>query len=230
MEVDGILNANNGLNVLGTITQGNLTLYEHNPTSATGRKGFIHPNRLDFAISSSATPSTSEAYAVMAGNQIYFKKETYVSDNLNVFGDFTLNGTVTGITPEMIGLGTCNNTSDESNPISTATQTALNTLSTTVNTISGRVIDNETLMYDNFNAINYSIYTNDYNTMNAISEISGAIASLAVGAFSGPTTMNSDLYVYGKIGQGTDTPESALHITGNRNKTTRYERSTYRIR
>ena len=72
LEVDGILNANAGLNVLGTITQGNLKLYEHNPTSATGSKGFIiHPSRLDFAISSSATPSTSEAYAVMAGNQIY---------------------------------------------------------------------------------------------------------------------------------------------------------------
>ena len=73
----------------------------------------------------------------------------------------------------MVGLGNCNNTSDESKPISTATQAAIN-------------------------------------------DISSAVASLAVGAFSGTTTINADLYVYGKIGQGTNTPESSLHITGNR--------------
>ena len=478
------------------IKQGNLKLYEYNPSSATGRKGLIvHPSRIDVAISSSTNPTTSESYVVMAGNEIYLKNNTFVTKDLKVFGnlktgnlklfdddsviprgqmihpnglnffvssldtptssenylsladgiielnkDCTVNGdinatgyltggylsvgnrsiyadangvtcknliipatgTVTGFTKamvglgnvdntsdglkpvsipqqqainvvankansteilfntflnsymppfvnkvddistkvidlstrvdlldggtapafslirtqifntnqlalsnastisglvakqkeaiyvdkDMVGLGNVDNTSDISKPISIATQAALTTLTSSINTISGRVDDNENIMYGNFNAITDSIYTNDWNTQNAISDISSAIASLRVGALtgltsanvglgnvnntsdinkpistatqtalntlsgtittvntglttlktnlntyltlSGTTTINTDAsisgnlysnydsYVYGKIGQGTNTPESALHVTGNR--------------
>ena len=69
----------------------------------------------------------------MAGDHICLKRETYASDKLNVLGDFTLNGTATGITSEMVGLGNVSNTSDTNKPISTATRTALNAYMLNVN-------------------------------------------------------------------------------------------------
>jgi hypothetical protein len=81
---------------------------------------------LDFAISSSATPSAAETFMMMSVNQIYLRKETLISNALSVFGDFNLvGGTATGITSEMVGLGNVDNTSDALKPISTAAQTAL---------------------------------------------------------------------------------------------------------
>ena len=60
------------------------------------------------------------------------------------------------------------------------------TLTSSINSTSGRIVDNdETLMNENVNAVVTSIYTNVYNTMNAISDISGAIASLRIGPISG---------------------------------------------
>ena len=58
--------------MLGRITQGDLKLWEQSSPYANLMKGFItHPDRLAFAISASETPSISEAYVVMAGNEIF---------------------------------------------------------------------------------------------------------------------------------------------------------------
>ena len=63
------------------------------------------------------------------------------------------------------------------------------TLTSSINSTSGRIVDNdETLMNENVNAVVTSIYTNVYNTMNAISDVSSAI-TLTIGAISGPTSI-----------------------------------------
>lgn len=65
------------------------------------------------------------------------------SSNGTLYGNVILDGTIEGITPTMIGLGNVNNTADLDKPISTATQTALDTKAaiTYVDTAISNLID-----------------------------------------------------------------------------------------
>lgn len=65
------------------------------------------------------------------------------SSNGVLYGNVVLDGTIEGVTPAMIGLGNVDNTADLDKPISTATQTALNTKAaiTYVDTAISNLID-----------------------------------------------------------------------------------------
>lgn len=134
-----------------------------------------------------ATPLITTLNSVVASNY------TTVSKNLDLTAPLSspaFTGTVTGITSGLVGLGDCDNTSEINKPISTATQTSLSTLDGTVTTLN----------------TNFTSFKTNLDT------------SLTL---SGPTTINTDAYVngnlystldtylYGKIGQGTTSPESA---------------------
>ena len=69
----------------------------------------------------------------MADKNLVVKKGIEVSEtgsfggNLSTLGNLTVSGTVSGVTKAMVGLSHVDNTTDANKPISTATQTALNT-------------------------------------------------------------------------------------------------------
>ena len=122
----------------GIIQDGNLSMYDYTHSGypsfvsvGTDRGRIVHNNKLEFAIASSAFPSSFDIYMAMyslsSGNAIL------ANANLTVQGNLSLTGTATGITSTMVGLGNCNNTSDVNKPISTATQSALNLLSPSIN-------------------------------------------------------------------------------------------------
>jgi hypothetical protein len=97
LEVDGILNANNGLNVLGTatgITKDMVGLGNVNNTSDANKPISTAPQTALNAISSCVASLTV--------------------------------GAISGLTSTNVGLGNVDNTSDLNKPVSTATQTALN--------------------------------------------------------------------------------------------------------
>ena len=127
----------NGFGIYGNAFQAqsatNAVSLATNLTSGTG-----------LTIGSSATPTN------------IYGSSTTINGNLSV------TGTTTGITATMVGLGSVNNTSDLSKPISTLTQAALDSKAnlTGTNIFTGTLgVGNTFTTYDNTQTVNTSYYT-----------------------------------------------------------------------
>ena len=96
-----------------------------------------HPNNLNLALDPGASyhfgNATIDGDSVIGGNLTVGNSVTPA--NLTVSGNIInpkFFGTITGLTKSNVGLGNVDNTSDLSKPISTLTQTALNTKQSTL--------------------------------------------------------------------------------------------------
>ena len=86
-----------------------------------GVTSFLMNNLSDLATTATVTTTLSNYYSSTTCDATFARRSNPV---------FT--GTVSGITSAMVGLGNANNTSDADKPVSTATQTALNTKQNTL--------------------------------------------------------------------------------------------------
>jgi hypothetical protein len=138
-------------------------------------------------------------------------------------------GNVTGLTSLAVGLGNVNNTSDLNKPISTATQAALNTISSNTNfnntvfnnvTITASLNISGTSSHAGSTTLLSNLYVSGSTTLKANAtflstlNISGATTIVSTLNVLGNTTINGNLIING----GTDTvgsSNSTINILGN---------------
>lgn len=106
--------------------------------------------------------TSTTALLILGPTSTTINTPTNITGTTTVNGNLNVTGTTTGITATMVGLGSVNNTSDLSKPISTLTQSALDSKAnlTGANTFTGTLgVGNTFTTYDNTQTVNTSYYT-----------------------------------------------------------------------
>lgn len=124
--------------------------------------------------------SGSITSSIFSGNNTWSGTNSY-SNDVTFNDQTTFNSSVTGLTKSMVGLSNCDNTSDLNKPVSTDTQTSLNTKQDTIDTsnrLNANLISTGVVSNTEFDYL-YGVTSAIQTQINTINSSIGSFASLS---------------------------------------------------